>query len=199
MTPRRHPLYQLDAPPTEAGALPGEPQKWPGVVGVTSIVLASLGLLCGLCGSVWTFMAPSFLQRAEAQMGAPAPDVMYPGVAQIVLMVIGTLWAVVLLVAGIMLVRRKDTARKLHLVYAGVAVLLGLISMGLSTQQQLAVLAWAKANPDSPWAKNASPLGLVIGLVLGLIIGLGWPIFCLIWFGIIKRRETVQPLPEIVA
>jgi hypothetical protein len=193
------PLRNPDETINHPGFVYAEPQKWPGVVGVISIVLASLGLVCGGCGAAWVLVAPSMMKGAEAQMGGPAPDIFLPGMGALVLMVMGTLWSVVLLVAGIMLVRRKDIARKLHVVYAIVAVVLQLVSIGVTMQQQLAVLAWAKDNPDSPWAKQASPVGMIIGLVIGVVIGLGWPIFCLVWFGIIKRRETIHPLPEIVA
>ena len=90
-------------PPTESAfdmPMPAEPPAWPKVVGIISIVWASLGLLCGVCGTGWLLYMPTFAKSMEAQMG-PMPPAMSPSPAQLALMVLGVFGLVlVLLVAS---------------------------------------------------------------------------------------------------
>ena len=59
-------------------------------------------------------------------------------------------------------------------------------------------MQWAKENASSKWAQQGnSPTGLLIGFVM-LLIFLIWPLFCMVWFGGIKRDPsewTVAPEP----
>src|SRR3954471_18440045 len=96
-------------PPTSSAyemPMPGEPPAWPKVIGIISIVWASLGLACGMCGFGWILYLPTFSKQMEAQMG-PMPPAMTPSAAQMALMVVGILWAFVLLSAGIATIGRK--------------------------------------------------------------------------------------------
>ena len=104
---------------TNVGILP-ERAKWPKAVGIVSTAWAGLGLMCGLCGVGWMMFMGTFLEGAEKQFG-PAPDVMKPSLAQIIVGAIGMVAPVLLLIAGIATLKRKPSGRALHLAYALVA------------------------------------------------------------------------------
>src|SRR5262249_4724297 len=146
-----------------------------------SIVWASLGLMCGLLGVGGIVILMMFSKQMEAKMG-PMPPSMKPVPAQIALMVIGMLWCILLLTAGITTVLRKGSGRTLHLVYAVGSILLTIPSLGLEAKKQMAMADWVAKNPDSEWAKRNSSTGAVVALSIGGAMGLAYPVFCLVWF-----------------
>ena len=174
-------------PPMDELAL-HEPPGWPKVVGVISIVWGSFWTLCGGCGLAWLAMMPQFMKGAEQQMGGPMPDVMRPGPLQMAASAIGMLGPILLIVAGIMTASRKPAGRSLHVVYAVFSIVMVIISTVLGIRQQIAIKAWATANSADKWAQQAdSPIGMVI-MVLMLGVAAAWPVFCLCWFGLAKKR-----------
>lgn len=181
----------IDAPPRDyqPDLLPDEPPKWPGAVGVISIVWAALGIVCGGCGVLSPVIMKTFLAQAEQQFG-PMPDVMKPGALQVVLAGVSLAWAFLLLAAGIMLALRKPAARPLHLLYAVGSVILTVISTILGVMAQLALREWVQNNPDNQWAQQAAqqpPIAAYATIAFSVVLGLAWPVFCLIWFGAVKR------------
>lgn len=187
-------------PPVQPAEMPSlsEPARWPKTVGVISVVWGSIGLLCGTCGFAYMIFMPQLMRMAEEQFKEPVPSVMLPGLAAKVFMVLGMLPPPILLAGGIALLRRKAAARPLHLVYAVLATILMIGGTVVQAQQQLAIMQWAKENASSKWAQQGnSPTGLLIGFVM-LLIFLIWPLFCMVWFGGIKRDPsewTVAPEP----
>src|SRR5688572_15792538 len=132
----------LDAPHTSPqDIVPDEPPRWPGVVGVISIVWASLGILCGACGVLSPVLMQMFLAQAEQQLG-PMPAAMKPGPMQVGLAGVSLAWAFVLLTAGILLMIRKPVARPLHLVYGAVAILLTIAGTAAGVMAQMALNEW---------------------------------------------------------
>lgn len=175
------------APPTTPDhPLPEEPPRWPTVVGAISIVWASLNILCGGCGVLSPLLMSTFLEAAERDYG-PMPDVMKPGALQIGLYAVGLVWAFVLLAAGIALTLRKPVARPLHLVYGAVSVLLSIVGIVIGVMAQIELSEWLANNPDNPWAKQHNPAATYVGMAFGVLLGLAWPVFCLVWFGLVKR------------
>src|SRR5262245_30120049 len=132
-------------------SVPAEPAAWPKTVGTISIVWALLGLLCGVCGTSWLFMAPRFMAKAEQQFGEPFPDVMKPSVGQMVAGLLGFISPILLMIAGILTVRRRPQGRPVHLLYAVIALILSAVGMVMQVQQQLAIMDWAKHNQSSKW------------------------------------------------
>lgn len=189
-------MSQHPQPPVQSDFdLPAALPAWPKVVGIISIVLASLGLTCGTCGVGMLAFLPQILKMAEQQMG-PAPTVMFPGPMLVGITALGVLWSVVLMVAGIMTVKRKPAGRIAHLLYAPVSVLLTIVSTAVNWQYQSGVSAWAAANPTDKWAQQHNSTGSFVGMAIGVIIGLGWPIFLLIWFGVVKTRPEQMGVVE---
>ena len=167
-----------------------EPARWPKTVGIISVVWGSIGILCGTCGLVYIMFMPQLMKMAEEQFKEPVPAVMLPGLAAKVFMVLGLLPPPLLVAAGIALLRRKAAARPLHLAYAVLATILMISGTVVQMQQQLAIMQWAKDNASSKWAQQgSSPVGLLVGFVM-LLLFLVWPLFCMVWFGGIKRNPA---------
>jgi hypothetical protein len=179
-----------DAPPTVTTlGHTDEPPRWPSVVGGISIGWAALGLLCGGCGVLSPILMWTFLKSAEAQFG-PMPEVLRPDALQIALAGAGMLWAAVLLVAGIMLTLRKPASRPLHLVYAAGGVVLTAVASGAAVMHQLRIAEWVAQNPDNKWAQQQNPTMSFVMLGVYVLLGLAWPLFCLVWFGLVKRTAA---------
>lgn len=166
-----------------------EPPAWPKIVGIVSIVVSGLGLMCGGCAVGGLLFQGNLLKMAEQQMG-PVPPPMLASPIQIAAAAAGLVWALVLLTAGIMLVSRRPIARPLHLLYSVGAIVLGAIGMALTVQQQAAVAEWLRQNPDSQWGKHQSSLGNAIGLAVAAVLSFAYPLFVLIYFGVVKRSSA---------
>ena len=187
-TPPPEPPYM--PPPT-----PGAPQgywapapkqpRWPTVIGVISIVWASLTLICAPINIASNLMAPP-----QGGMGpAPAgPDSLYriysmtkPITGMAAMMGMGVL----LLVAGIKLCKRRAGARLLHLIWAWTTLSLGVLSIAIG----LSVMDLSDA-PDM-----MRPM-IYVGVFIGAAIAFAWPIFLLAWF---MRSKTADQLREMEA
>ncbi|MFG0259716.1 MAG: hypothetical protein ACF8LK_05110, partial [Phycisphaerales bacterium JB041] len=107
------------APPTTQGDfVPVKPpESWPTVIGIISIIFGSLGVLSNVCGGVFLFLSGPLVsmvpeQQAsemEMQMSASLPYPFMQGGVMFLELVI----SVLMLVGGIMLLRRKSSARGL--------------------------------------------------------------------------------------
>ncbi|NUQ68776.1 MAG: hypothetical protein HUU18_10925 [Phycisphaerales bacterium] len=191
----------MDTPPIENaqgidGSLEGKVYTWPVVIGVISIVLSSLGLVCGGCGAGMLAVLPSILK----DQGELPPTMSLSG-PMLVHMGLGLLNAIVLLVGGILLIRRNPTARMLHLVYAITGLPLVAFGVWVQFNQMAAMDQWVAENPNSPFAQGHSSAGGMIGMAVGVVLGGGWPVFLLIWFGVIKNKADsmgVRPAPPPV-
>ena len=51
----------------------------------------------------------------------------------------------------------------------------------------MAIMEWARQNPDNPWAQQQNPLLTVVIFAFVIVLSFAWPVFCLIWFGLVKR------------
>ncbi len=203
-----------NAPPTSdqfAYQSEPEPPKWPKVVGIFSIVWASIGLACGLCGLLQMVAGAAFQPQLPGGGGAggaggggfqPPP----PSAMLMISSVLGMFPPIVLLIAGIFTVQRKAAGRMLHLVYAGLSVIVTIIGTLVAVQaidtmiQTMEQQAASQGDPNAAaQIKNMIPMMKsfsTIGIVLGGVLGVAYPIFVAIWFGVVKRdnRELTQPV-----
>lgn len=174
----------------------GEPPAWPKVVGIISIVLASLSLICGGCGLVQNVMG--LVQGGkDVEMPNSAPiHIPPPSGLSVGLGVLGWLWAVVLLVAGIMTLKRLAKGRLLHLVYAGVSIVLtiGSVAVGMAEMQRV----FDAFGQNAQMAQMAGMIRMFTYAVMcfAVSLGLGYPLFLLVWFGMMGKRPEAGAMPQ---
>lgn len=170
--------------------LPG----WVKPVGIISILWGALGLFCGVLGVGGSILMRQMQQSASNQMQGGFPDVyLNPPASAQAAQVAGMVWAFLLIASGAMLLARKPVARPMHLVYALGAIILTVWGIYEQLQIQIAVRQWIADNPDSDFARMSGQggmMGAFIGIGVGVLLGMAWPIFCLVWFGLVKRKPT---------
>ncbi len=169
-----------------------EPPRWPKVVGIISICWGGLGLCCNGLGAVWFVLGPRMIGTAAQQMpGGMPPVILSPPPSQTVLAVLSAVLSVLLIVAGAVATARRPMSRVLHLVYSVLAMILAFAGAYVSLEIQAEIAEWVKANPDAQFSQSqrqGGVAGQVIGLAFGLILGFAWPLFCIVWFGFVKRK-----------
>lgn len=171
-----------------------EPQTWPKPVGITSIVLGAFNLCCVGCVGVGIAMQTIFAEQMAEQFpdGMP-PQAMGVSIPMAASLALGTLVDVLLIVAGSMLLMRRPVARTLHLAY-GVLGLIGFaIGVIISVQMQVEMTEWIKQNSTTKFAQQQQAtgwIGQMIGWVFQIVLGFLWPVFCLIWFGLVKKKSA---------
>ncbi|MCC6427542.1 MAG: hypothetical protein IT435_12060 [Phycisphaerales bacterium] len=190
-------------PPIEPEPFPAELPKWPKVVGIISIVWASLGTCCGVLGLGLGVVGRSMIPPEKSDQFPPhfvSPPV-------VILGVVGLSFGLILLAAGIMTVSRKPIGRILHIVYSILSILIFPVSMYFNFQMQAEMEQWVQQNPNTDFAKqqaqmgSGGQLGQIIGMVIGTVMGLAYPVFCLIWFGLVKRKPGsmgVVPVDDVI-
>ncbi|MCX5685507.1 MAG: hypothetical protein NT049_17765 [Planctomycetota bacterium] len=157
------------------GAIPAAPRsKWPKVIGIISIVLASLAIICTPASLAMQKLDPNQRHVFEQLPG-------WFNIYMTVSGVLGVLVGVLFLAAGITLVLRKPAARPLHLVYACLAIIMCLVGIFVS------VAAFSGAPVE-----GSMKAGMVAGFACSLPLGLAYPVFLLIWFlrGSIARETA---------
>jgi len=186
-------------PPTnQEFPVPGIQPAWPKVIGIISIVWGSLGLICNTCslggtavmGAVAQIMPPE--QQAEIQRHMQAQS----GIGNMVVAGLGLAVSLLLIVAGVVTLQRRSLGRTLHLAYGTLGLLLTVAGIGLAV---VAANQMAAAATDPAQAAQARVGGL-IGGIFGGCLGAAYPLFCLVWFGIVKRTgasmgaDTQEPI-----
>lgn len=160
---------------------------WPKVIGIISIIWGSLGILCNTCAALGSLITPVFVnmvppeQREEMQKQLAASM----GLATVVVAVFGALIAILLIIAGIQTLKRQPAGRMLHLIYGVLGCLIALIGTAIGWSNSQAQIAGMP-----PEAANVARMGNLFGLAIGVCVGIAYPIFCLVWFGLVKRNSS---------
>jgi len=203
-----HGMSETHTPPREFESdQPQDLPGWPKTIGIISIVWASLGLVCNSCGFAGPMIGRFFAGMAPPEKQAEIQQQMaanQPPAFLYVIMLGKVVLSVVLLSAGIMLLSRKAASRTLHLAWASLALLLviGALVLGIMhapEQAKKAQEAIAGAGPGAAGASFMSTSGALIGMAVGgAVITAIWPIFCLVWFGLM-RKQPEAGIAEITA
>jgi hypothetical protein len=160
---------------------------WPKPIGILSIVFGSISVVCGGFGVAMMFVMPSMMGAAVGD--DPLPPTMTPGLVQIVLMVASVLINVLLVVGGITCLSRKIAARYMHLVYGIGMIVLSIAGVMFQFQLMAQMDLYVQDYPDNPISQGYNrPMQLGSALAM-TALSLAWPIFCLAWFGLVKKTE----------
>ena len=183
-------------PPQQPGEIGGaeRPATWPTVLGVISIVFGSGAGLSG----VWGFLAPQFLEMMADQMppGQAAPLLAMQGwttwifISSALTVVIG----LILLVAGIDLVRRRARGIKLGRVWAVLKMIFAVVGscVGLIIQQDQ---FRQMSQQNLPIGGSVYSVMVVVGVTVGVLWGCAYPVFLLIWFSRAKVKSEYARWP----
>jgi len=162
---------------------------WPKPVGIISIVWGCLGFCCNVAGVGMLFFLPSMMGNTpEVRDNGGIPPAMAPTPITLGVAVVSALATTLLIVAGSMCVGRKPVTRPLHLVYA----LLSLAAIAMSVWNQMQIAAamkqFAQTYPKNPLAQQGA--GNIVSMVIGVFFFAAWPLFLLVWFGLVKRKPA---------
>ena len=177
-------------PATDAVTMVNTP-KWPKVVGIISIVFGSLGVLGSTCGGIGVAMVPVWEDMMkEVSEGYPLPPNMDIGPLYYVLIVLGLAFAILLLTAGVMTLKRQIAGRMLHLVYVGLSIPVTILNIWLQMQEMSAMEAYIRDNPGSPFAQGGDQTVNLILFAFFTLLGIAWLAFLGIWFGVMKTKPS---------
>lgn len=169
--------------------MPETPSKWPTVVGILGIVLASLGFVGGCCALGNPFYMGFFIDMMANSPNAPKEQVelmkasQMPAAWMIMAGLIGIGMSVLLLVGAINVVRRRAKGVGLCKTWAWINMPWAVISLmvGLAFQMRIP--------PELQQVSGAwQYIGLAFGGCMTLVFGIGVPIFFLAWFS----RQTIR-------
>lgn len=161
--------------------LPG----WPKPVGILSIVFGSIAVTC--MGIGLAFMGFGANMMAGQLGDDPVPPSMQLNAGLIIQGAGVVLANILLVIAGIACLARNRVTRPIHLVYA--VMLLVLTGVGIVYQLQIlaAMDQYAIDYPDNPISQQHDPTMARVQALIVTGIYLIWPVFCLIWFGLVKK------------
>ena len=174
-------------PPSEVGELPPDPSRWPTLIGVVSILLASLGLAAGCCGMASPFLPGFFSDMVPPEqielMRASQPPVLWVISASLIGLAVSTL----LLLAAIGILRRRSSGVTLCRVWAWINIPWAAISIIASIYIHLQVPQDAQQ-----MSVGLQYVFLAFGICFTLLFGLGFPLFLLLWFSRARIKEEVD-------
>lgn len=157
------------------------------VFGVLNIVFGCLGL----CGSIFGTIG-LFAPQPPGQQN-PILDAMENPVYETVNMVnigLGFVFAIVLIVAGILLLKRNRMGRTLSLVYVAYSILSIIVGLAVFfgfVYKPLSEAVAAEAGPEG----QAMQIGIMFGMGLGVCFGLAYPIVLMIFMMTGKVKQAL--------
>lgn len=155
---------------------------WPMPVGIISIVLAGLGLMCTPISLAQTWAGPG---RSQVMQYFPPWYFSYAVISSFV----GIGQCVLLLVGGIFLLSRRPAAAILHLLYAVLGLLGALLGVFL-------MLSLVIPYVEAAGAPAVVQTTMTLSLAVGLTVGMAYPIFLLVWFSRPKIRQQIRQWRE---
>jgi len=186
-------------PPTEPGELAASPRetRWPRILGIVSIILGILGVLAGAIGASAGLIVKTLRAMVEDQ-GAVDWEAVRRAVAWLArISLVAAILAVMLLVVGIGLVRRRGWAIRLGKVWAIAQIVVTVLGTAGSHVIQRAIL---EALRQSGGTAGGVPISSSLaGTVWSILWGCALPVFMLIWFARQEIREEVAAWREAEA
>ncbi|MCZ6850349.1 MAG: hypothetical protein O7F17_01775 [Planctomycetota bacterium] len=186
--------------PIDAGEIPHPPSAWPKVIGVITVIFGSLAILGGCSGAVSSLFMSSLsgLMPEEQATMYDAMEGLKPWL--IIGAVLTLALGILLLVAGIGLVRRRAWSPTACMVWAGIKMVFVVgytILSDMARQAQFeAMQEMMQQDPNMPAGATAMMGSFfqvfgVFAIVLGILWGWALPIFLLSWFSRSKVKAEV--------
>ncbi len=185
-------------PPSDPGEVP--PSNWPTAIGVIAIVVGSVGAMSGCLGAFSPLIFDLFQRIVPEGQVTGLEGMMDWAVWMVAVSVVGMLVAVLLLVAGIGITKRRAWGPKAALVWAGLKMIFVVVNSVIGYLVQIAqfeAMQEAIANDQNLPAGMGAFMGSlmqalgIFGLLIGVLWGWALPVFLFIWFSRKKiRTET---------
>lgn len=163
--------------------------KWPKNLGIIAIVLGACGSLAGMCAVGSIALSSKFLSMAAGQQsgrGGPSTEHMMaviekfkgPMIAQAI---VASLVALILLYAGILLIKRRPNAVSVVKLWAVIKTLISIFGTVVGYYYGL----------ELSKTEGSSTIFHMVTTVLGFVWAMALPIFMFIWFARSSVREEV--------
>ncbi len=181
-------------PPLMYDSLPPPQSSWPKVIGIISIILGSMGLMCYGCNSLATLAQPWLADIAPPGQRPVAVQGM-----QLVMSVIvacGTfLLSILLVIGGGGLTTRKYWSvgalkwwAILRIVLAFVSSIIGFVYIEKTIRDLNDQFAQQSITMPPTFTNSL----MIMSIILGFLITLIWPVFLLIWFARSSVRREIE-------
>ena len=190
--------------------MPARVSSWPTALGVLAIVIGSLGIIAYGCGGTFGLLTQSAMYRAMKSTGAGTADI-FDAQAQVTTKympftiangVILSGLAILILIAGVGMLRRRTWSRRCALTWAVLRIVYAVPAAYLSyrlTQEMMQAMTNAMATTPNPSGGTMTmPAGMssimqifgVVGVVITFFFTCAMPIFALVWFNLPQfKRE----------
>jgi len=99
-------------------------------------------------------------------------------------------WAIVLIVAAAMTFTRKPLGRTLHLIWAIGAMALAIWGLSIARAQHAQMIQQMREQGSEQQVIDLAQSAMPFALGCSGVFTLAWPVFCLIWFGLVKRSTA---------
>lgn len=185
------------APPTAPGpiVLDSEPSRWPKVIGIIAIVLGALGALGNAMGLLQPFlldvMGAAAPPQAQGQMQAQIAVTRAWLPYTMTLSAIQAALAILLLVAGVLLISRSRAAPLWMMIWAVLKLIAAVVSAFIGHRVQADTMEAMRAAGTMPTLPGMRAFA-VFGLVLAIMWGCAFPAFTLVWLSLASVRREVR-------
>ena len=190
-------VSESTTPPTTPGALATPPRQssWPTAIGIIAIVAGAFGTL----GGIWGTIAPFLMSSMGEWFGTMAPGqpntfAMLEGVKYYMagISFMGMVLAILLLVGGVMLIRRRSAAAKPLVYWAIFKILYSIVACAINWFVQQEQFAQMQQNmPQQGMPQYFTTVFLDVTVVISLLWLWALPVFILIWFSRRKVKSEV--------
>ncbi len=187
-------------PPSDPAEVPPSPSTWPTAIGVIAIVLGGVGTLGGCVGAFSPLLMGMIQSIVPEGKVTVLEGMMDWAVWLVAVSIVSMLIAVLLLVAGIGVIKRRAWGPKVALVWAGLKMIFVIVHSVASYLIQIAqfeAMQVAIANDQNMSAGMGTFMGSmmqalgIFGVLIGVLWGWALPVFLFVWFARKKiRTET---------
>ena len=181
-------------PPEFSPETPPAPAVWPKVIGIIAIVFGSAGVLMNIVTAFFPLMQRMLPPEAQAAQGITPEFIERWGTYQIVSPIVMAAIALILLVGGIQLLRRRRKSRSIIYAWSVVKLIAGAVGAWIGAKMQADIFANLREVTDGPEAEIVNSMTSSVGSI-ALVIGIIWiallPVFMLIWFSLPATKREV--------